>query len=64
MVFRTGVPSLMTVAEKMCRLLTKYAHIIQVVYPESQALHVALAAALSACSVLLTELAKVREYGD
>lgn len=64
MVFRTGVPSLMAVAEKLCRLLTKYSNVIQTAYPDATALHVALASALIACSVLLTALAEVREYGD
>lgn len=64
MVFRTGVPSLMKYAEKLCRLLTKYSSVIQTAYPDSTELHVALASALIACSVLLTALAEVREYGD
>jgi len=64
MVFRTGVPTLMKYAEKLCRTLIKYASVIQVVYPDETALHLALAAALLACSNLFTELAKVREYGD
>lgn len=61
---RTGVPSLIDVASELCRLVSKYGTIIITLYPESTALHAALAAATAACSELEEELQKVRETGD
>lgn len=61
---RTGVPSLMWVATRMCSLLAKFTPVIIVAFPESTALHTALAGATTACSALNVELAKVRDYGD
>ena len=61
---RTGVPTLLQVAKRMCDLITRYATVIELAYPSSPALHAALAAAMSACSVLESELAQVREIGD
>jgi len=60
---RTGVPSLITVAKRMCDLITRFSPIIQRLYPENTALHAALAAANSACAVLHLQLEEVREYG-
>lgn len=61
---RTGIPSLMEVARKMCLLITKFTPVIIKLYPENAALLAALAAANAACSALHEELATVREYGD
>lgn len=61
---RTGVPSLMKVAERLCFLITKFTPVITQLYPTNTALLAALAAANAACGTLDAELAKVREYGD
>lgn len=64
MASRTYVPSLLQVATLMCRLIGKASPVIAKLYPDNTALQAALAAALTACQVLSTELAKVRSYGD
>lgn len=61
---RTGVPALMDVARRMCRLIVDFTPVIQKLYGENAALMAALAAANSACAALHAELATVREYGD
>lgn len=61
---RTGVPTLIGVAARMCDLITRFTPTIAQVYPGNSALQAALAAANSACAVLHQELAQVREYGD
>jgi len=61
---RTGVPTLLTIATKMCQYITKFTPAIVQSYPSNAALLAALAAANAACSALGTELAAVREYGD
>ena len=61
---RTGVPSLLQVAIRMCDLLNKFSPIITVLYPTNVALLAALAAAEAACHALRDELAAVRETGD
>lgn len=61
---RTGVPTLMWVASKLCNYIVKFTPIIIEVYPAATALHAALAAANAACATLHTQLALVREYGD
>lgn len=61
---RTGVPTLMDIAQKMCKFLVAFGPIIRRVYPDSTALHLAMDTAMAACGVLEQELAKVREYGD
>ena len=60
---RTGVPSLMEVARRMCNLITKFTPVIIQLYPSNTALIAALAAANTACAALHAELAEVREYG-
>lgn len=64
MASRTGIPSLLSVAQIMCRLLTQFTPIITKAYPDNAALLAALAAAQAACAVLNQELSKVRAYGD
>lgn len=61
---RTGVPTLLEVAQRLCDLVNRYGPIIALRYPTNAALLAALAAASAACSVLANELAAVREYGD
>ena len=61
---RTGVPTLMDIASRMCKLIVAFAPIIRRVYPDSTALHLALDSALVACQALHEELETVREYGD
>lgn len=60
---RTGIPSLIDIARRMCILITQFTPIIQRLYGDNTALMAALAAANSACSVLHEELSAVREYG-
>lgn len=64
MASRTGIPSLMVVARRLCLLIVKFTPIITHLYPSNTALLAALAAANAACSALHEELALVREYGD
>ncbi len=61
---RTGVPTLIKVAQRMCQLIVQFAPIIQRQYPSNGALHAALASAMAACSVLENELVDVRIIGD
>lgn len=63
MATKTGVPSLIQVARRMCKLITAFSPIIRRVYPDNEALLLALDAAMTACSVLDAELEAVREYG-
>lgn len=61
---RTGVPSLMAIARRMCNLITKFTPVITNLYPNNAELLAALAAANVACAALHAQLAEVREYGD
>jgi len=61
---RTGVPTLMHWAAFLCKGLTKFTPILVRLYGDNATLMAALAAASASCSVLLQELAAVREYGD
>ena len=61
---KTGVPSLMAVAERLCFLITKFTPVITRLYPDNAALLAALAAANAACAALHVQLAAVRDYGD
>lgn len=61
---RTGVPTLLGLAKKLCRALAKFQSLIYNLYPDNTALQAALTAATAACSVLEAELEAVREYGD
>jgi hypothetical protein len=60
---RTGVPSLMEVARRLCLLLTKFTPILTARYGSNAELMAALTAANAACSALHAELSEVREYG-
>lgn len=61
---RTGIPTLLGLAIKMCNFLSRYTVVITALYPTNTALLAALAAANAACGTLATELEAVREYGD
>lgn len=61
---RTGVPSLISIAHELCRLITKFTPVITSLYPSNTALLAALAAANAACAALETELQAVRDIGD
>jgi len=61
---KTGIPTLMLVARRMCRLLVKFTPIITALYGDNPTLIAALAAANAACEALFLELQEVREYGD
>jgi hypothetical protein len=61
---KTGVPTLLWIAEQLCKYLAKYSASIQILYPDNPALIAALVAATAACAELKLELAKVREWGD
>lgn len=56
MASRTGLPALKKVGSEMCRLIVKFAPVIQLAYPDSPALQAALAAALAACQELEKEI--------
>lgn len=61
---RTGVPTLMLIAKRLCNLIVQFTPIIMQVYPTNTTLHNALATANAACAALHVELAEVRDYGD
>ena len=61
---RTGVPTMLQVAKRLCELIVKFGPLIGTLYPSNTALQAALAAANAACGTLATELEAVREYGD
>jgi hypothetical protein len=61
---RNGIPTLLSLAQRMCFLVTKFTPIIQAQFPSNAALLAALAAANSACAVLVQEAGAVREFGD
>lgn len=61
---RTGIPSILKVAQRLCQLLTTFTPIITTKYGSNASLMAALAAANAACAVLVQEVSAVREYGD
>lgn len=64
MASRTGVPTLIHVAEQLCKYIAKYGNTIKLLYPSNAALAAALDAAMAACSVLDERLKEVRATGD
>jgi hypothetical protein len=60
---RTGIPTLLWVAKRLCQLVADYGSVITALYPSNAALIAALAAANAACSTLAAELEMVRDYG-
>ena len=61
---RTGIPTMLFIAQRLCALITRYTPIIVTLFPANAALLAALAAANTACAALSQELSAVREYGD
>lgn len=60
---RDGLFSLIKVSTRLCRLITTFEPVIRRLYPTNVALHAALTAALTACSVLATEAQKEKDAG-
>lgn len=54
---------MITVARRLCLLITKFTPVIQHYYPSNTAILAALAAANAACEALRLELEEIREYG-
>lgn len=61
---RTGLPTLLKLAQEMCRLIVKFTPIIQTLYGGNTALMAALAAANAACAELVAETSAVIQPGD
>jgi len=61
---KTGVPTLLKVANKLCMYITQFTPVITRLYPDNAELLAALAAANTACAALSAALSAVREYGD
>lgn len=61
---RTGIPTILWTAKRLCDLVTRFTPIITQLYPTNTALQAALAAANAACATLVLEADAVREYGD
>jgi len=61
---KTYVPTLLSVATRMCKLVATATPVISRLYSDRPALLAALAAANAACATLSEELSAVREYGD
>lgn len=61
---RTGLTTLMKLAINMCTAVGKFTPLIQAYYPNSTALHAALASANAACAVLAAEAEAVLPVGD
>lgn len=60
---RDGLYSIAKYARILCRLLNDFAPVIERLYPNNSALRAALAAALTACSVLVGEVEAQRQQG-
>lgn len=61
---KTGVPTLLKAANRLCVYITQFTPIITRLYPNNAELLAALAAANTACAALSAALSAVREYGD
>lgn len=55
---RTGLTTIRDLADKLCQLIGAFAPIIRRVYPDNEALHIALDTALAACATLSAEADK------
>ena len=64
MTSRTGIPTLLKVANRLCVYITQFTPVITRLYPNNAELLAALAAANTACAALSAALSAVREYGD
>lgn len=60
---RTGLPSILEVAHKLCKLIVTFTPYIQRLYPDNAALLAALAAANAACMALGEEVQNAIEPG-
>jgi len=61
---RTGIPTMIQVASRLCALTVKFTPVITALYPTNTALLAALAAANAACAELVAQASLVRELGD
>lgn len=61
---RTGLPSLLKVAHRLCYLIVVFTPIIQKQYPNNDTLLAALATANAACQALGTEISNALPVGD
>lgn len=61
---RTGVPTILKTAKRMCDLLARYSSLIKSLTPGNTSLHDALDDANTACIALSASLELVRNYGD
>jgi hypothetical protein len=64
MAAKTGIPTLIDVAVRMCNLIQRFDGVIVAVSGGNPAVIAALAAAMAACDTLRAELVQLREYGD
>jgi len=53
---RTGLPTILQIAKRMCRLIAIFTPVVKRIYPSATALHAALAAANAACEILSTAI--------
>lgn len=61
---RTGIPTMIEVGKRLCKLITNYTPVITQLFPDNEELLAALVAANTACAALTAALSAVREYGD
>lgn len=61
---RTGAPTLLKLAERMCQFVGLYGNTIKSAYPSNTALHTAVDAANLACATLALELETAIPKGD
>lgn len=61
---RTGLTTIRNLADKLCRLVAAFTPIIKRVYPDADALHIALDTANAACAVLVSEADLILPVGD
>jgi hypothetical protein len=62
--YRTGIPTIQIVALRLCRLLDKFAPLINLYYGDDPLVGPALAAAQASCAELRSVLEAHRQYGD
>lgn len=61
---KTGVPTMLSLARRLCDLIDRFSPVIRLIYPENTAVIAALEAARTSCALLQTELTEIREFGD
>jgi hypothetical protein len=64
MASRTGLPTLIKLATKMCIIIVRFTPVITTLYGGNAALMAALAAANAACAELVNQVSLVVEPGD